>query len=327
MSHVERALAVVFSCAAVLGCTTVTRLGSHDAAPSVDAAESTPCGPTTCDPGTICCNASCGICTTPGMTCIDIPCTDGGGSSCGGDDATLTSEGACSTTLYRWTGTDCEALMGCTCSGRDCERLRSTAADCYEEHSECWLHDCRTDGSIPCRAGHFCEVLACTDSSGSCARSPAACTDVLEPVVCGCDGRPYAGTCAARQSAVSHDGSEDCGLCEPAVATIAGGCSLALGYVWDGGQCALVRGCSCTGECDRLYTTLADCTTSRAPCLTFACGSLRCRRWDEVCVQAPAGERCDPLPGVCEGVPSCTCILDVATCTESAPGAYVVTPL
>jgi hypothetical protein len=33
-----------------------------------------PCGKVVCGPGTTCCNASCGICTPPGMVCIQIAC-------------------------------------------------------------------------------------------------------------------------------------------------------------------------------------------------------------------------------------------------------------
>ena len=32
------------------------------------------CGPVTCSEGTLCCNASCGICVPPGRACIQIAC-------------------------------------------------------------------------------------------------------------------------------------------------------------------------------------------------------------------------------------------------------------
>ncbi|MBI2393942.1 MAG: hypothetical protein HYV09_30510 [Deltaproteobacteria bacterium] len=32
------------------------------------------CGSTTCAPGDVCCNASCGICTPPGGMCIQLAC-------------------------------------------------------------------------------------------------------------------------------------------------------------------------------------------------------------------------------------------------------------
>lgn len=36
-----------------------------------------PCGPSVCGPGEVCCNESCGICTPPGGSCIEIYCTAG----------------------------------------------------------------------------------------------------------------------------------------------------------------------------------------------------------------------------------------------------------
>jgi hypothetical protein len=319
-----RAIATAAALTIAMGCTTVTRLGSHDAARTFDGGMEIPCGPTTCTGGAVCCNESCGICVLPGATCLDIPCTDAG-LPCGGDEALLES-GDC-TTLYGWNGSTCLPRTGCTCSGRDCGRLRATAADCFEEHAVCWDDACTSDGATPCPTGYFCELAACADTTGTCARQPTSCEGSIEPVVCGCDGAPYASVCTARQTAVSHDGSDDCGLCDPRVPILSAGCSTVLGYAWDGGQCAPARGCACTGACDRLYASLADCTTARAPCITFACGTLRCLRWDELCVTEASGTRCDPLPGTCEGVPSCSCVGDGLACEETGPGAYVVTPL
>ncbi|KAK4451294.1 hypothetical protein QBC34DRAFT_401640 [Podospora aff. communis PSN243] len=37
------------------------------------------CGPTICEKGLVCCNASCGMCVKPGMACIQIAC----GPPCG----------------------------------------------------------------------------------------------------------------------------------------------------------------------------------------------------------------------------------------------------
>lgn len=98
-----------------------------------DAASS--CGPATCVGGTVCCNASCGICVLPGQGCPAIDCSDAGpaprfcggiagelcgpsefcdypdGSYCGGDD----SQGIC-----RPRPTDCPEPGGvpvCGCNG------------------------------------------------------------------------------------------------------------------------------------------------------------------------------------------------------------------
>lgn len=43
------------------------------------------CGPVTCDEGTVCCNASCGICAEPGLDCPAIACVDSSmPTACGG---------------------------------------------------------------------------------------------------------------------------------------------------------------------------------------------------------------------------------------------------
>ncbi len=96
------------------------------------------CGPVQCGAGTSCCNASCGICTAPGVGCVDIECSGDAGpptggcggivarpcapseycdypdaSFCGGDD----EEGTC-----RPRPTDCPDPGGnrvCGCNGQD----------------------------------------------------------------------------------------------------------------------------------------------------------------------------------------------------------------
>lgn len=144
-------------------------------------------------------------------------------------------------------------------------------------------------------------------------------------MVCGCDGAPYANACEARRLQVSHDESTTCDLCRPALPATVGTCTTLLGYAWDGGRCSAVRGCSCSEGCDRLYPSLAGCTSARTPCLAFPCGALSCRRWEEICVHTGADTRCDPLPGTCEGVPTCACIA-ATTCAELGAGAFEVTP-
>ena len=46
--------------------------GNGRTATNIDVAQ--PCGGSTCTGGTVCCNASCGICTPPGGFCIQIVC-------------------------------------------------------------------------------------------------------------------------------------------------------------------------------------------------------------------------------------------------------------
>jgi hypothetical protein len=44
------------------------------------------CGARTCGEGLVCCNASCGVCTKPGMFCTQQACDDGGGGAGGVGD-------------------------------------------------------------------------------------------------------------------------------------------------------------------------------------------------------------------------------------------------
>jgi hypothetical protein len=59
-------------CAAVL-CPVDTECIVEDGEPICVPAERE-CGDVTCGPGLLCCNASCGICTPPGFSCIQIAC-------------------------------------------------------------------------------------------------------------------------------------------------------------------------------------------------------------------------------------------------------------
>lgn len=60
-------------CAAVL-CPTRTECVVQGGEPVCVPMQGEQCGDKTCGPGLVCCNASCGICTAPGMSCIQIAC-------------------------------------------------------------------------------------------------------------------------------------------------------------------------------------------------------------------------------------------------------------
>ncbi|HET9959815.1 MAG TPA: hypothetical protein VFQ61_35230 [Polyangiaceae bacterium] len=62
-------------CAAVL-CRTGTICEVHEGEAYCVSDGTQECGKTTCGAGSVCCNGSCGICTRPGMACIQIACTD-----------------------------------------------------------------------------------------------------------------------------------------------------------------------------------------------------------------------------------------------------------
>jgi hypothetical protein len=64
----------VTTCASVL-CIVGTVCEDAPSGPRcVTAPAGEPCGSTTCPSGQVCCNASCGICTPPGYSCIQLAC-------------------------------------------------------------------------------------------------------------------------------------------------------------------------------------------------------------------------------------------------------------
>jgi hypothetical protein len=60
-------------CAAVL-CPTRTECVVKGGNPVCVPIGGVECGDETCSPGLVCCNASCGICTPPGSSCIQVAC-------------------------------------------------------------------------------------------------------------------------------------------------------------------------------------------------------------------------------------------------------------
>jgi len=135
----------------------------YDVGPASDGARGPSCGPVTCAVGLDCCNASCGICTAPGVGCVDIACADAGPSPrlCGGL-AGLT----CDVTEY------CDYPDGSFCGGDDSQgicRTRPTA--CTEPGGNavcgCDGHDYLGDCSV---------YLAGTDIAhqGACSTPPPA---------------------------------------------------------------------------------------------------------------------------------------------------------
>jgi len=77
----------------LFGCNTMSHIGGDDTGTDGGTDSATDgssdgggeeCGPVTCGEGQVCCNASCGICTSPGLACPAIACVDAGPPTCGG---------------------------------------------------------------------------------------------------------------------------------------------------------------------------------------------------------------------------------------------------
>lgn len=81
-------------------------------------------------------------------------------------------------------------------------------------------------------------------------------------------------------------------------------CFCAMGFYWDGAQCTMLTGCSCTGaDCDKLAQTEQECLENHAPCNEppISCGDELTRE---------PHESCEPMDAAAQG--ECFCALGFA---------------
>lgn len=268
------------------------------------------CGPVTCGEGLVCCNASCGVCTPPGVECTAIACVDAGPTPC----------------------VDCAAPPpGCHFEGGSCESCGTLVCDDV----------CGGEAGGTCEPTEYCDYEAgCgfDDSTGVCQPRPEGCTEDC-PGVCGCDGETYCNACGAAQAGVDvqHDGP--CGDPEPCAAQDARGsgpCAAFFGYAWNGSSCVGLSGCDCVGtDCDATFDTMAECRTAYAHCTGETCGTiagLTCGSgewcdYDRGCGFADGAGICKPRPTACPDVWAPVCGCDGTTygnsCEASAAGTDV----
>ncbi|HJL15523.1 MAG TPA: hypothetical protein RMH99_07710 [Sandaracinaceae bacterium LLY-WYZ-13_1] len=261
-----------------------------------DAGGGEPCGPTTCDPGTVCCNASCGICTGPGEGCPAIACrdagapTDGGGSACG-DGTCAVGERCCP---------GCAPDEGwCAPAGSPCPRP-ACPLDAGVGRS------CGGFGGATCDEDEVCDYpdgSSCggDDSTGVCIPRPDGCPEPVCRPVCGCDGDTYCSPCDAHANGtdVANEGAcGDPGACAPMDARGEGPCAAFFGYAWDGERCAGLSGCACEGaDCDATYETPEACLDDHVDCVDD-CRSSGCPDGSR-CILCWADYACVPDGAVC----------------------------
>lgn len=122
---------------------------------------------------------------------------------CAPDDAR--GEGACFLSLgYRWNGTSCEFVGGCSCEGTDCP-LPATAEECEAAHAGCG-RPCGGFLGSTCAATEWCDYAGLhncgrDDGMGVCRPRPSGCETVFEPA-CGCDGTVYDNACLSHAAGV-----------------------------------------------------------------------------------------------------------------------------
>ncbi|HJL18466.1 MAG TPA: hypothetical protein RMH99_22570 [Sandaracinaceae bacterium LLY-WYZ-13_1] len=266
--------------AAALGCSS-SHTGDRDAGPGEA------CGPVTCDPGLVCCNASCGICTEPGGSCIDLACLDAGSPR----DAAVADAGSCG-------GETCVPGERC-CPG--CGDARFCAAGPVCPDVDC-PPSCSPEDPFACPSGTFCDYPGMTCGGvGTCQPRPAGCTEDC-PGVCGCDGTTYCNTCLAQSMGMDVADDAPCARppgCEAQDAASEGACEVLVGWAWDGAECRPIN-CTCVGDdCDALYGSFEACRDAHAGCPGAACGGfagIDCG--DSLFCDWPDGEMCGALDGI-----------------------------
>lgn len=230
---------------------------------------------------------------------------------------------------WRWSGSACEGVSGCSCVGADCGALYSEPAECEAAHAGC-VPGGSCLSSAECGPGRYChfaigECSGSGDGLGDCRAIPGElpCPSGAPPV-CGCDGVSYACEAAANQVGVSalHEGA--CGgPCAPMDAFGEGLCAAYFGVKWNGTACEGVGGCSCAGaDCDRLFSSEAECMLAYTgcpgspggPCGGFPGYVCRSDEWCDFeephyCGGADEIGICRPRPSVCPDVidPACGC--------------------
>lgn len=259
----------------------------------------TPCGPTTCEVGTVCCNSSCGICVAPGGGCPAVYCEpdagppeDAGGLVCGDEIC----------------GVGARCCSGCSASESYCAPLgepcpRPACLDAGVDGGP--ARSCGGWTGAVCEPGELCDYppgsyCGGDDSLGVCRPRPDACPLPSCIPVCGCDGQTYCSPCDANANgtSVAREGACEPTSCERMDATGDGLCDAFFGYAWDGSACVGISGCSCVGaDCGRLYHSPDVCDAAHTGCADD-CRTRGC----------PTGSRCE----ICWT--SYACIPDGAVC-------------
>jgi hypothetical protein len=154
------------------------------------------CGTRTCADGLVCCNASCGTCTAPGMFCTQIACDDGGGGGAGDPGGGGAGDPPAPS------GPACGGIAGRRCPGAgSCQDDPSDSCDPRNGGADCG-GVCECTARARCRAGQRWDA------------SPEVCSCVGGDPSAGSGGNGEAGSGEAGSGEAGSGGSsggETCG--------------------------------------------------------------------------------------------------------------------
>lgn len=321
------------SCALfALGCTKV-HVGSHDGGAGADAGSAIdgggarePCGRVTCDPGLVCCNASCGICTLPDQGCPAIACVNDCASNadCASDEY-CAYEGSCPPV--------CAIPEGCPGTPRDgvctprptaCAEIAAPACGCdgvtYDngcsaagngvnvEHDgpcesppppECAAQDAAGEGGCAALIGYRWDGERCETLGG-----------------CSCAGPDCENIYSLDELEACERDHASCASCGAMDAAGVGDCDGFYGYAWDGSSCYPLNGCECVGaDCGRARWERELCEIAHAHCASGgSCVSDADCGGDQYCHYEPGA-----CAGSGDGLGECRAIPPESACTLEQP--------
>jgi hypothetical protein len=163
----------------------------------------------TCPDGQVC---QPGLCFCPGGgddCCTKAECVpDPNADNCAPQDAF--GQGPCEAFFgYKWNGSSCQGMSGCSCQGSDCGNLWFDKSECETAHASCEQEtkSCGGFAGFVCDPDQWCDYgpsghCGFADQMGTCRPRPDACPQVVDPV-CGCDGNIYSNSCHAAIAGVT----------------------------------------------------------------------------------------------------------------------------
>ncbi len=175
---------------------------------------------------------------------------------------------------FRWTGSGCEMIRGCACSGSDCDELFLDQTDCLTFHGKCTGDVCAAQDATASSFSFECATPADKNTVHGFRWTGTACEAVRG---CDCSGPDCRELFQDQSDCLSfHTKCVGSGICKSQDATASSfsfECAMPEdkntlhGFRWNGSGCEVVRGCDCTGaDCGELFVDQSACLSFHTQC-------------------------------------------------------------